>query len=248
MDRLLEATYQAEQRHFWFRGFRQFVEPLVAQAVAGIASPRILDCGCGTGHNMRMLSAFGEVWGFDLAWGGFRFAREYGQHRLARASVTEIPFKSGHFDLVTAFDILACLHEPEETRALAEITRVLRPGGAFVLNTAALPFLRGQHAVFGCEVRRATRSRLRASLERAGFEVLRITYTNFTLLPLVAPVRLGQRLIGLSTPEETGTDIAVPPEPLNTVLTALVRAEAVALRRFDMPIGSSLLALARSRP
>jgi SAM-dependent methyltransferase len=196
---------------------------------------------------MRMLSAFGEVWGFDLAWGGFRFAREYGQRRLARASVTEIPFKSGHFDLVTAFDILACLHEPEEARALAEITRVLRPGGAFVLNTAALPFLHGQHAVFVREVRRATRPRLRASLERAGFEVLRITYTNFTLFPLVAPVRIGQRLIGLSTPEETGTDIALPPAPLNTLLTTLVTAEAAALRRFNMPIGSSLLALARTR-
>ena len=247
MDRLLEATYQAEQRHFWFRGFRRFVEPLVAQALSGVSAPRILDCGCGTGHNMRLLSAFGDVWGFDLSWGGFRFAREYGQHRIAQASVTQIPFQSGQFDLVTAFDILACLHEPEEARALAEITRVLRPGGAFVLNTAALPFLRGQHAVFGREVRRATRRGLRASLERAGFEVLRITYTNFTLFPLVAPVRVGQRLIGLSTPEETGTDIAVPFAPLNAALTALVTAESVALRRVNMPIGSSLLALARTR-
>ena len=247
MDRLLEATYQAEQRHFWFRGFARFVQPLVAQAVAGVSSPRILDCGCGTGHNMRMLSAWGEVSGFDLATGGFGFARGYGQHRLARASVTDIPFRSEHFDLVTAFDILACLHQPEEERALSEIRRVLRPGGAFVLNTAALPLLRGQHAVFGREVRRATRPRLRVALRAAGFDILRITYTNFSLFPLVAPVRIGQRLIGLSTPEETGADIAVPSAPVNAVLTALVSAEAAALRVMNMPIGSSLLALARKR-
>ena len=50
--RLLEATARAERDHFWFRGFRRFVEPLVADAARG-ASPEILDCGCGTGTTSR---------------------------------------------------------------------------------------------------------------------------------------------------------------------------------------------------
>jgi hypothetical protein len=45
MDQLLDATARAEREHFWFRGFRRFVEPLLARAVAGTNSPRILDCG-----------------------------------------------------------------------------------------------------------------------------------------------------------------------------------------------------------
>ena len=52
MDRLLEATARAERDHFWFRGFRRFVEPLVADAVRRgppRVRPEILDCGCGTG-------------------------------------------------------------------------------------------------------------------------------------------------------------------------------------------------------
>ena len=70
-----------------------------------------------------------------------------------RASITDIPFASGTFDLVTSFDVLSTLDDAMEQRALAEIRRMLRPGGALIVNTAALRFLRGQHAVFASEVR-----------------------------------------------------------------------------------------------
>ena len=190
MSRLLEATYRVEQTHFWFRGLTRFVRPLIEQAVAGRDRPEILDCGCGTGANMKMLSAFGRVTGFDITFAGPVFARTYAQTRLAQASVLAIPLADASFDFVTAFDVLQSLHDGEEPLALAEMRRVLKPGGFLMVNTAALPFLRGQHAVFGDEVRRSTRSQLRARLERAGFAVVRLTYTNFTLLPFMIPVRL----------------------------------------------------------
>jgi SAM-dependent methyltransferase len=247
-QRLLEATYRAEANHFWFRGLAEFSQALIEQAVTGVAAPEILDCGCGTGANMKRLSRYGRVTGFDLTWEGLQFARSYDQHRLVHASATDIPFAGGSFDVVAAFDILACLDEAGEQRALGEMRRVLRPGGALLLNTAALHVLRGQHAMFSDEVRRATRRSLRAALEHAGFEVVRLTYTNFSLLPFVLPVRLSQRAMGLTTPEETGGDILIPPAPVNAALSWLLRLEAAALRRVDMPLGSSLLALARKPP
>jgi SAM-dependent methyltransferase len=67
LDRLLEATYRAEQNHFWFRGFARFIQPLVEEAVNGVARPEILDCGCGTGANMKRLSRYGRVTGFDIS-------------------------------------------------------------------------------------------------------------------------------------------------------------------------------------
>ena len=56
MIRLLEATARAERDHFWFRGFRRFIEPLVADA-ASASSLDILDCGCGTGTTSRGCAA-----------------------------------------------------------------------------------------------------------------------------------------------------------------------------------------------
>jgi len=244
-DHLLEATRRAEQVHFWFKGFRAFVRPLVADAVAGVPSPRILDCGCGTGANLVLLSEYGQAFGFDLSKQGIDFAHLYGQRRAAQASITHIPFGDAAFDLVTVFDVLYSLPEHAEAAAVKEAFRVLRPGGTLIVNVAALSILRGNHSVFGSEVRRSTRRRLRGVLSRTGLEVVRLTYTNFSLFPLMLAVRTSQRLFGLATPEEAGTDIVVPSFLANAVLTALLRAEAGALRRMDMPIGSSLVAVAR---
>lgn len=248
MDRLLEATHRAERDHFWFRGLRAFVRPLVAEALAGRPSPRVLDCGCGTGANLAVLGQYGKPFGFDISSRGVNFARQAGQRCVVQASITHIPFGHNTFDLVTALDVLYTLSEEQETAAIEDMFRVLRPGGTLIVNVAALAILRGNHSLFGAEVRRSTRRRLRRVLSRAGFTVVRLTYTNFTLFPLMLAVRTIQRASGLATPEEAGTDLAVPVAPFNAALSALLWCEARALRVLDMPIGSSLLCVARREP
>lgn len=245
MDRLLEATHRVGKEHFWFRGFRAFVRPLIEQAVDGIARPRILDCGCGAGSNMVLLAQYGETAGFDLTWRGLELARGHGALRLAQASITRIPFPDDTFDLVTSFDVLYSLTEEDEAAAVAEMYRVLRPGGAAIVNTAALGILRGTHSIFAGEVRRSNRSQLRRVLSSAGFGIVRLTYTNFSLFPLMVVVRAVQRAAGLPSAEGAGAEIAVPPAPINAALSALLALEARALRLVDLPAGSSLLCLAR---
>ena len=245
-ERLLEATYQVEQSHFWWHGLRSFVRPLIREATAGLAGARLLDCGCGTGANLVVLDEFGRSFGFDITPHGLRYAlRHYERARVANASITDIPFPDATFDVATAFDVLYSLNESQESAAVAEIFRVLKPGGTLIVNVAALSILRGNHSVFGQEVRRSTRRRLRRVLSTAGFDVRRLTYTNASLFPLMLAVRPAQRMMGLATPEEAGTDLVVPPAPVNALLTQLLMLEARALRFIDMPIGSSLLAVAR---
>ena len=106
-----------------------------------------------------------------------------------------------------------------ERDALNEMYRVLRPGGQIIVNVAALKLLTGNHSVLGGEVRRYHRSELRDHLARTGFTVLRITYTNFTLLPFVAGVRFAQRLSGH---QESTSEMTVPSPPVNTALSALL--------------------------
>jgi SAM-dependent methyltransferase len=247
MDHLLRATAQAEARHFWFHGFRAFVEPLVRQATAG-ASARILDCGCGTGANVAWLGRFGRTYGFDLSQTGVRFGRDAGGTTLVQASVTAVPFPSAAFDLVTSFDVLYSLDEPQEHAALNEMFRVLKPGGFAIINVAALEILRGDHSVLSHERRRYTRTMLRLSLAGAGFSIVRLTYTNTVLfLPLVV-ARTLQRWRGLKPEAGAHGEITVPAAPINAMLTRLLLIESAWIRRFDAPFGSSLLCLARKPP
>src|SRR5690348_2757993 len=111
VEHLLRATAIAEARHFWFRGFRAFVTPLIQTALAGRLNPLLLDCGCGTGANVEMLSRYGLTFGFDLSAVGLHIGRAAGRRRLARASVTAAPFPSAAFDLVTSFDVLYALED-----------------------------------------------------------------------------------------------------------------------------------------
>jgi SAM-dependent methyltransferase len=246
VEHLLRATAIAEARHFWFRGFRAFVTPLIQTALAGRASPLLLDCGCGTGANVEMLSAYGRAFGFDLSAIGLEIGRAAGRTRLARASVTAAPFPTAAFDLVTSFDVLYALEDEAERVAIGEMFRLLKPGGHAIVNVAAMEILRGDHSVLSREVRRFSRRQLRAHLEAGGFEIVRLTYTNVSIFPPLAAVRLVQRVRGLRAEREAvESDIRVPPAPINTLMSGLMRLEAAWIRRFDAPFGSSLLCLAR---
>lgn len=241
MDRLLEATARAERDHFWFRGFRRFMEPLIAGVAAG-RRLEILDCGCGTGHNLHMLRRYGRAYGIDLTWAGLQYAHKRGERKVARATVGALPVPDARFDLVTSFDVLYGLPDEVERAAIAEMVRVLKPGGWAIVNVAALPSLRGNHSVLGRELRRYRRPELCRKLEAAGFRVNRSTYTHFSILPMVAAVRAKQRMSGHV---ESDAEISVPAAPLNGALSALLRVEAAALRFVNMPLGSSVMALAQ---
>jgi SAM-dependent methyltransferase len=245
VDRLLELTYRAEQSHFWFRGFRQYMQPALARATAGTTRARILDCGCGTGSNLEMLRPYGDATGFDLTRIGPEFARAHG-HRVAQASISHIPFRSDTFDLVTSFDVFQTLPDDVERMGIAEMLRVAKPGGWLLLHVAALKVLHGKHSVLSEETRRYTSASLRALVKGAGFTIERLTYDHFSLLPMMLPVRMWHRLTAKDGVVAAGEgEITVPVAPVNAALTALVSLEALALRAVNMPIGSSLMCLAR---
>jgi len=245
VDDLLRATARAEERHFWFRGFRWFVAPLLRRALAGASRARILDCGCGTGANLTLLARFGAASGFDRSAAGLEIGRSLGRRGLVRGSVTAAPFASGTFDLVTSFDVLYALDERDERSALVEMFRLTRPGGHILINVAAMNILRGDHSVLSHEVRRYTTATLRRAVTQSGFTIERLTYTNAALfLPLVA-FRTFQRSRGLALEADAHHEITVPPAPVNAMLSALLFLESVWLRWFDSPAGSSLVCLAR---
>ena len=243
MDDLLELTGRAEATHFWFRGFRKFVAPVIGELADGRDRLRLVDCGCGTGNNLRLLQPHGRTIGFDLTASGPARAHADGWTVL-RGDVTRIPLASETFDVATAFDVLQCVDA--DVTALREMARIVRPGGAVVVTLAAFNALRGDHGEVWNEVRRYTPATARRLVEAAGLRAERVSFVFASVFPLIAAARLAQRL---TRPFRSGpraaVDIAVPVAPVNGLLTALVSAEAALLRHVPMPIGSSLLVVAR---
>jgi SAM-dependent methyltransferase len=246
MDALLERTFEAEQRHFWFRGFKRFVAPLVEEATAGRSNPTLLDAGCGTGANLVFLQRYGTVFGLELFWRGIQLGHSLGLPRLIQGSVTHLPIADESIDVVLSFDVLYCLETPDEQAAIREMFRVIRRGGFVVVNVAALDMLKGDHSALGGEVRRYTKRDLQEKLTRGGFDVKRLTYTNASLFPITATVRALQRLRGIKADEHNKGDFYIPPAPVNAAFSAVLAFESkLVAAGMNMPVGSSLLCLAR---
>jgi len=95
---------------------------------------RLLDVGCSTGEFLDYAKGRGwEVAGCELAGHTARIARERVGCEVKSVSFEEAEFEEGSFDVVTMWDVIEHLFDPDA--ALSEAWRVLRPGGLLVLNT-----------------------------------------------------------------------------------------------------------------
>ena len=243
MSGLLDLTARAEATHFWFRGFRLYFVPAIREIAAGRRDLRILDCGCGTGYNLKtLLQPHGQAFAFDLTPDAIDRARAVGRP-LVRADMEHIPFKTGSFDLATSFDVVQSV--PDDRKALREMARVVKPGGHVVLNVTALPLLRGDHSDVWGELRRYTLESAARLIEDVGLQAVRVTYLFGSLVPLMLTVRSVQKMLRPFREPRGDSDLTVPLAPLNALLTGMVRGEAALARRVNIPFGSSLLLVAR---
>ena len=243
MNAMLEATAKAEDHHFWFKGLRRSARIMLDSELQGRRLDRIIDCGCGTGRNLDWLREYGTVVGVERSPSGLAVALAHGRP-VVRASVDALPVASASIDLATSFDVLYCLPDEVEPVALSEMARILRPGGLSLFNVAALDILHGSHSTLTMELRRYTRERLRTRLEAAGLTVKRMSFTNCSTFPMTLAVRVFDRWTGRAA-KASDVELQVPAAPINAVLDAALSAEAQVMRYLDLPIGTSLLCLAR---
>jgi len=243
MERMLAATLRAEDTHFWFLGLRRVAQQMLDTALHGQRVGRIVDCGAGTGRNLDWLETYGPVVGVELTPFGLEAARQRGR-RVVRGSVAALPLADASVDVATSFDVLYCLDDTTEARAVREMFRVMKPGGVALFNVAALDILQGSHSTLTREIRRYTPARLTSRLVAAGFSVERMTFTNMTPFPAALAVRGLERLSGRAS-QESDADLEVPAWPINQAFNLALTAEAALLRITNLPIGTSLMAVAR---
>lgn len=232
------TMYKVEDRHWWYCGMRAITSTLLDR-YAGPRLPAILDAGCGTGANLVLLNRYGAATGVDIEPAALALCRQRQLFRLARASVTELPFASSSFDLVTSFEVLYHLDVSDDQAAINEFYRVLKPGGWLLLRLPAHDWLRGRHDVAVHTRHRYTTAEARRKVEASGFSVARLSYANCLLFPLALAKRVAEKAL----PESAGSDVG-PPPPGNRILAAILGLEAAWLRRWSLPWGLTVLCLA----
>jgi SAM-dependent methyltransferase len=226
---------------WWYAGMRRITRSLLSPFLKeeGARGRRILDAGCGTGWNLQDLSVFGDTHGIDLSPLAVITTRRRGG-RVTQGNVLELPYPESSFDVVTSFDVLYHGWVKDDAQAVRELARVLKPGGLILAKTPALKILWGAHDEAVHSRHRYTRDELERLLEGAGLRLVRSTYANFLLFPVLLSRRFLDRILN-----RHGSDVALLPAPVERLFFGLLAIEAFLVRWLDLPIGASVFAIAR---
>lgn len=241
-EKFYEEYAQIEATHWWFEGRRAIFDTIL-KSLELPAGPLFVDLGCGTGANLNFLAGYGRVMGLDWGAAAARYARSRTSVPVLRGDVTALPFRSNSVDLITAFDLVE--HIDDDLACAAELARVCRPGGYVLVTVPAFHWMWGRQDTINHHKRRYQADALARLFTDQGLQIQRFTYLNTFLFPVVAAVRLFRRLV----PEKNGelvSDFAMTkPGRINTLLGRFFGAESKLIKHWDLPVGVSLLCLAR---
>jgi len=246
-DALHEELATMGQRHWWYRARRLIVRVVLATYLPPNPDRRVLEVGAGTGSVTTILSEFGTVTAVEPHSGALEACRSAApsaevfqgdiESLETLPAVTRAPF-----DLVAAFDVIE--HIQDDVDALRRLRPLIAEGGRLVVTVPALEMLWGAHDDVNGHFRRYSRAQLIRHLRLAGYETEFISYFSTLLFPVVVAVRLSRRFFAEPHPEPH-SDFRLGPKPINDLLTWCFSLEAKIVRGHRLPIGSSLVAVAR---
>ena len=241
MERIVyDRMAELDERHWWYRARRDVLRELIRRRIRLPDEARILEVGCGTGHNFQMLGDFGRIDAIEVD----GEAREIASRRLGHAvldaplpQLTGVPPSS--YDLIAMLDVLE--HIEDDRAALTSLAARLRPGGRILITVPAHPWMWSAHDEVNHHKRRYTRRTLRAAIGDAGLEVEMLGWFNSLLFPLAAAARVAGRITG-----KEDSDDKLPPGPVNRLFEAVFGLERHAIGRVPLPPGVSLAAIVSS--
>ncbi|MEM0438069.1 MAG: methyltransferase domain-containing protein [Candidatus Micrarchaeia archaeon] len=215
------------ESHFWFRGRKAVIDSLLSGL--RIRGKRALEVGIGTGNMLGSIKGcgFGMVDGVDVHKN--RHAKGYRHIYWERFEHFRPAYK---YDAIFMFDALEHMHDDRE--ALKRAYLLLKKGGCLVVTVPAIKWLWSKHDEDNMHYRRYELQGLKNTLEKERFLVVRATYFNTLLFPLVVLARkLGSGGLGKVNPI------------LNWLLFELFALERHLVRFFPLPYGASLFVCAK---
>lgn len=243
----IQRLLAAEDRHFWFRARNETITALARAPIRDLPDNfRIVEVGCGSGNVLRILQTLaadrGHVEGLELSPQAADVARARTGLLVTNGYVSDLDPHSS-YDLIAAFDVLE--HIADEAQALVQMRERMSPGGRLILTVPAHQSLWSPFDVASGHERRYSMRTLSRTLRASGFQIEYVTYFMSLLFP---PMWLRRRLLP-SEKHDMGalldSEFQIVPG-VNRIAYELLRREALAVsRRWRLPIGTSLAAIAR---
>ncbi len=240
MDRIVYDRMAAhDSTHWWYRARRDILADYLTRYGELPRQARILEIGCGTGHNLPMLARFGQVEAIEID----PAARGIASERLGRpvgdAPLPALPgVERGAYDLVAVLDVVE--HIEDDVAALAAMKSLLKPGGKILIAVPAHQWMWSAHDVVNHHHRRYSPKTLRAAITQAGLRPEKLGWMNSLLFPAAVAARLAGKLTG-----RDDSDDSPPAKPLNAVFEAIFRLERHLVGRVPLTPGLSIVTLAK---
>lgn len=240
MDRIVYDRMAAhDTTHWWYRARREILADYLTREAALPKGARILEIGCGTGHNLPMLAGFGEVDAIEID----PAARGFAAERLGKpVGDAPLPALTGversAYDLVAVLDVVE--HVEDDVAALKGMAEVLKPGGAILVTVPAHPWMWSAHDTVNHHHRRYSKRTLDKAIRNAGLRHNGLGYFNSLLFPVAVAARVAGKLTG-----KDDSDDSPPAAPVNKALEAVFRLERHLVGRVPLPPGLSIITLVR---
>ncbi len=239
MDRrVYDRMAEHDSTHWWYRARRDILADYLTREGRLPKEARILEIGCGTGHNLPMLAQFGRVDAIEID----PAARDVASQRLGKA-VGDAPLPAlpgvpdAHYDLIAVLDVVE--HIEDDVAALQAMRARLAPGGKILITVPAHQWMWSAHDLVNHHHRRYSKTTLVKAIDAAGLRPCKLGYFNSLLFPLAAGARIMGRITGREDSDDTP-----PAAPLNTLFEKIFRLERHMVGRLPMPPGVSIITLA----
>jgi SAM-dependent methyltransferase len=242
MDRIVYDRMAAhDSTHWWYRARRDILADYLARYGAVPAGAKILEIGCGTGHNLPMLGAFGDVDAIEIDPAAAAIASERLGKPVGTSPLPDLTgVEPGSYDLIAVLDVVE--HIDDDVGALKAMARVLKPGGKILITVPAHQWMWSAHDTVNHHKRRYSKATLLAAMEKAGLRWNKLRWFNSLLFPVAVAARFAGKLMG-----KDDSDDSPPPAVLNKAFETIFGLERHLLGRLPMPPGLSIIVLAEPK-